>query len=132
MENGHKSKILVVDDDTHIVSVLKVRLEANDFTVNTAHDGIEALEKVRREKPDLILLDILMPRMDGSMFLHKMKEEGLMDQIPVIVLTAKASMKEFFLVEGVVDFMVKPFEAKNLLAEIRKNLPKKRLKSSAA
>lgn len=120
-----KKKILVVDDDTNIVRVIRTRLEANNYEVMAAHDGIEAIAKVKQEKPDLILLDILMPRMDGSMFLHRMKLEGLLQDIPIIVLTAKASMREFFLVEGVVDFIVKPFQSKNLLDEIASHLSHK-------
>lgn len=131
VNSSHKCSILVVDDDRHIVQVLKNRLEANDYHVETAHDGVEALEKVKQRRPDLILLDILMPRMDGSVFLHKMKDEGLINLVPVIVLTAKANMREFFLVDGVVDFMVKPFEARNLLSEISKHLEKKRLNHKA-
>jgi len=118
----HKKRILVVDDDPHIVQVLRNRLESNNYFVISAFDGVEALEKVKRENPDLIILDILMPRMDGGMFLQKMKELGLIKNIPVIVLTAKASMKEFFFVNGVVGFMVKPFDSKNLLNEIAKHL----------
>lgn len=124
MSETPRKKILVVDDEPQLVMVLKKRLETQDYDVVTASDGIEGLEQVAAEKPDLILLDILMPRMDGSQFLHQMKLKGLIGKIPIIVLTAKAAMREFFLVDGVVDFMVKPFESKNLLQEISRHLEK--------
>ena len=117
-----KKKILVVDDEVQMVEILRSRLEANGYSVIPAHDGLEALEKVKSEKPDMILLDILMPRMDGSQFLQRMKQEGLLGDVPVIVLTAKANMREFFLVQGVVDFIVKPFNSKHLLVEISRHL----------
>lgn len=122
MEERLKRKILVIDDEPGVVHLIKARLEANHYEVLTAYDGIEALERVTVDKPDLILLDILMPRMDGGTFLQEMKKRGLMGTIPVIVLTAKANMREFFLIGGVVEFIVKPFEAKNLLREIEKHL----------
>ncbi len=117
-----KKRILVVDDETEIVQILQIRLEANGYEVLSAHDGLQALEKVHAEKPDLILLDILMPRMDGGTFLHRMKELGLLGIIPIIVLTAKANMREFFLVQEIADFMVKPFDSRNLLREIARHL----------
>ncbi|MCB9800344.1 MAG: response regulator [Candidatus Omnitrophica bacterium] len=122
MPEEEKKKILVVDDEEAARTLLRSRLEASGYCVVTACDGLDALEKVTAEKPDLILLDIMMPRMDGSEFLQRMKTEGHLDYIPVIVLTAKANMREFFLVQGAVDFMVKPFLSKNLLAEIEKHL----------
>lgn len=130
VKSDASKKILVVDDDPNIVRVIQNRLEANQYLVVTAHDGLVALEKVKSEKPDLILLDIMMPRMDGSMFLQQMKKEGLLGTIPVIVLTAKANMREFFLIDGVVEFIVKPFEAKNLLGQIASSLTSKRTAST--
>ncbi len=117
-----KRKILVVDDEPDIVRMIRARLEAHNYDVAEAFDGMEALTKVESERPDLILLDILMPRMDGSTFLHEMKLRGWIGKIPVIVLTAKASMKEFFLVHEVANFMVKPFNSRDLLAEIAKHV----------
>ena len=117
-----KAKILVVDDEPGIVRIIRTRLEKNEYEVITALNGAEALERVRADKPDLILLDILMPEMDGCEFLQQMKIQGLMNNTPIIVLSAKANMREFFLVEGAVDFIVKPFDSKNLLSEIAHHL----------
>jgi len=116
---------LVVDDEPNIVSMLQLRLEASNYLVVTAFDGLEALERVKAEKPHLILLDILMPRMDGCTFLQQMKLQGLGGNIPIIVLTGKAKMREFFFIDGVVDFIVKPFDSKNLLCEIARHLERK-------
>lgn len=124
-----RAKILIVDDEPGIVKIIKTRLELNDYNVVTANDGAEALERVKGEKPDLILLDILMPRMDGCEFLHQMKSQSLMGNTPIIVLSAKANMREFFLVEGASEFMVKPFDSKKLLEEIDYHL-KHRKKAS--
>lgn len=121
-----KPKILVIDDEQNIVTVVKARLEASGYEVLTAFDGIEGLEKVQEDCPDLILLDIMMPRMDGCEFLNQMKKLGLINKIPVIVLTAKANMREFFLINGVVDCIVKPFQSKNLLDEIKFSLSRSR------
>jgi len=117
-----RKKILVVDDEENIVKILKTRLESKNYLVCTAYDGLEAIQKVKTEKPNLIILDILMPRMDGASFLHEMKKQKLMTNIPIIVLTAKASMKDFFLVNGAVQFLVKPFDSRLLLGEIEKHL----------
>lgn len=119
---ARRKRILVVDDEPNVAMMIQSRLENENYDVIKAQDGLEALEKVRSEQPDLILLDILMPRMDGCEFLEQMKVQGLMKNIPIIVLTAKASMREFFLVEGVAEFLVKPFNSRHLLGEIARHL----------
>lgn len=86
----------------------------------TAADGLEGLKKVKAEKPDLILLDILMPRMDGFTFLLELRKDEKAHNIPVIVLTAKEMMQDLFKMEGISDYLVKPFEAEDLLARVQK------------
>lgn len=87
-------KILVVDDEPHIVMMIKSRLKANNYDVITANDGQECLKKLVSEKPDLLLLDIMMPIMDGYSVLVAIKEMREMiddmPRIPVIILTAVA------------------------------------------
>ena len=119
-----QKKILCVDDDPIIIEMLTTRLEASGYEVIGAEDGVEGLEKVLSHQPDLILLDIMMPRMDGSELLQRLKDEGLTKKIPIIVLTAKASMREFYLVQGASELMVKPFKSHDLLAEIDRQLQK--------
>lgn len=82
----NKRKILIVDDEIDILNLAKTRFQANNYTVVTAADGETALAKMREEKPDAILLDILMPRMDGITTLKKIREEDA--KIPVFIYTA--------------------------------------------
>jgi CheY-like chemotaxis protein len=117
-------KILVVDDEPHIVMLIKSRLLANKYEVITANDGEECLKKLVSEKPDLLILDIMMPKMDGYSTLVAMKEmreiTGEIPEIPVIILTARveARIKELVEKEQIQAYLVKPFEAKDLLEKI--------------
>jgi len=88
-------KILVVEDDKDLTLILQKYLEGQGFQVRTAGDGLEALERLKEGIPDLILLDLMMPRMDGYAFNMKLKENPLTAKIPVVVLTGYAHVKEF-------------------------------------
>jgi len=114
-------KILVVDDEEQLVDMLKMRLRANGYEVITAYDGEEGLRKAREFKPDLIVLDIIMPKMAGSEVAAVLKEDVEFSNIPIIFLTCLA--------EGAVGnhgsaeiggnlFIAKPFEAEDLLSMI--------------
>ena len=87
-------RILAVDDAPANVEILKVRLEAEGYEVITAADGEEALERVREFAPDLVLLDILMPKLDGIEVLKRIKADGTQRFLPVILVTAKADTKD--------------------------------------
>lgn len=113
-----KKKILIVDDEPELVEMLRMRLEASDYEVVSANDGEEGLQKTKSEKPDLVVLDIMMPKKDGYTFVKEMKTDKTTKHIPVIVLTAKTKMQDLFEMEGVKDYVVKPFESKELLAKI--------------
>src|SRR5947207_10287406 len=89
-------KILAVDDERHIVRLVQVNLERDGYTVVTAYDGKEALEKVQSERPDLIVLDVMMPYMDGFEVLQNLKKNPETRDIPVIMLTAKAQDADVF------------------------------------
>lgn len=115
-------KILIIDDEPEMVELMKIRLEANKFDVITASEGSEGLEKLRKEKPDLVLLDIMMPNMDGYLFAREVKKDPAIAGVPIIVVTAKPGMKYLFEAEGIKDYMVKPFESKELLDKINKYL----------
>ena len=112
-------KILIVDDEINFVKMVQVRLEANGYDVEVAFDGEEGLEKAAEVNPDLILLDIMMPKKDGYTFLLELKKNDEMKGIPVIALTAKPGMKDMFELEGAKDYITKPFESDQLLAKIR-------------
>lgn len=115
-------KILIVDDDSDVRSLMKMRLEIVGYDVVIAQDGMEGLEVAAVEKPDLILLDVMMPRMDGYTFVREIKQrEGIKD-IPIIILTSRSGMKDLFEIEGARDYVTKPYEPEDLIKTIRKHL----------
>lgn len=116
------SKILLIDDDAALLELLKERLTTQSYQVLTAQDGTEGLRQARVNRPDLIILDIAMPQMDGYSFIQSLKAEGDLRDIPIIVLTARQGMEDLFKIEGVRDYMVKPFVAGDLIKKIQKIL----------
>ena len=115
-------KILVLDDEKAVAELIKLLLERNGFEVTLAYDGIEGLGIISKVKPDLILLDVLMPRMDGFQFYKKIKEDKNTSGTPVLVMTARGAMRDSFEGLGVESFLVKPFEPEELLAQVKKIL----------
>ena len=103
--------ILVVDDERHIVRLVEVNLERAGYEVTTAYDGVEALEAVQAKVPDMIILDVMMPRMDGFETLKKLRADDKSKEIPVIMLTAKAQDADIFKgwSSGVDSYLTKPF-----------------------
>jgi adenylate cyclase len=121
--------ILAVDDTPENLEILRLRLEANGYEVVTAADGEEGLAKARDLKPDLILLDIMMPKLDGISVVRMIKQDVSLRSIPVILVTAKADTRD--VVEGLDaggdDYLTKPFEHQALLARVRSMLRQKAL-----
>lgn len=111
-------KILLIDDEQAFVEMLKTRLVASGFEVTTASDGAIGLQQWEQEKPDLIILDITMPNMDGYTFVCESKQKENLKKIPIIVLTAREGMKDLFALEGAQGYFVKPVDTKKLLARI--------------
>ena len=114
-------KVLVVDDEKAIADIIKFNLEKEGYQVETAYDGEEGLEKVKSFQPNLVALDILMPKKDGFQVL---KEVRLSYKFPVIMLTAKEEEvdKVLGLELGADDYVVKPFSMRELIARIKANL----------
>ncbi len=112
------NKILIADDDKNILEVLKYNLVNEDYIVLTAEDGVQALEITRREKPDLIILDIMMPGLSGFEVCRILRKEM---SILILILTAKVEEvdKVVGLELGADDYMTKPFSVRELLARIR-------------
>ncbi len=110
-------RILVVDDEEDIVAVLKVRLENAGYDVEYAYDGKEGLKKIKANKPDLAILDIMMPEINGSTLCGIMKYDPCYKDIPIIILTAKGREldKEIGDTVGADAYMIKPFDAQVLL-----------------
>ena len=111
-------KILVVDDEQQLALAVKIRLQSRGYQVMIANDGQEALEIVDKEPPDLVILDVLMPVMDGYTFLRELNTRVGRGKVPVIILTARDRMKDLFEVEGIEDYIVKPFDYEDLLLRI--------------
>ena len=115
-----KGKILVVDDEIYIVHILDFSLGVEGYDVMTALDGEQALAKVRQEKPDLIVLDIMMPKLDGYETCKALKSDPETRDIPVILLSAKGrnvDQKVGFEV-GADDYITKPFSPRKLVERI--------------
>ncbi|MCX6361192.1 MAG: response regulator [Armatimonadetes bacterium] len=115
-------KILAVDDERAIVRLVQVNLERAGYEVVTAYDGREALEKVASESPDLIVLDVMMPYMDGFEVLETLKKNPETRDTPVIMLTAKAQDADVFRgwQSGVDCYLTKPFNPMELLAFVKR------------
>jgi len=115
-------KILVVDDERHIVRLVEVNLTRAGYDVVSAYDGVEALEKVEEDMPDMIVLDVMMPRMDGFEVLKNLQADPKYKDIPVIMLTAKAQDADIFKgwQSGVSSYLTKPFNPKELLVFVQR------------
>jgi two-component system, OmpR family, alkaline phosphatase synthesis response regulator PhoP len=115
-------KILAVDDERHIVRLVEVNLARAGYQVVTAYDGREALQKVESEKPDLVVLDVMMPYMDGFEVLRNLKANAATADIPVIMLTAKAQDADVFRgwQSGVDCYLTKPFNPMELLTFVKR------------
>ena len=119
-KKADKKKILVVDDEPNIVQTLQDRLEMNEYRVFTAHNGREGLDKFEREKPDVILLDVIMPVMDGLEMLETLRKRPDGQDISIIMLTARSQTQDIARANacGIDDYIVKPFDLSELLAKI--------------
>lgn len=117
-------EILAVDDDKHIADLLKVVLEEEGHKVVPVYSGQEALEKLKQMKPDLIMLDVQMPKMTGWQTLEAIKQDERTKDVPVIMLTGTESEfdKETMKAKGVEDYILKPFVHDDLLSRVKKIL----------
>ena len=125
------AKILVVDDEKPIVDIIKFNLKKEGYEVVVAYDGLEAVEVNEKEKPDLIMLDIMMPKIDGYEACKKIREKY---NTPIIMLTARAEEldKVLGLELGADDYVTKPFGTRELMARVKANLRKRVAPSFAA
>ena len=112
-------RILVVDDDRAVRESLRRSLSFNGYTVDLAEDGVEALEAITNERPDALVLDVMMPRLDGLEVCRQLRSTG--DDLPILVLTARDSVSERVsgLDAGADDYLPKPFALEELLARLR-------------
>jgi diguanylate cyclase (GGDEF)-like protein len=127
-EQGGGERLLVVDDDPFIARLLEIELSSAGYDVRVANDGQQALELVRREPPDLVITDVMMPHVDGFELIRLLRDDPSTAGVSVIILTARglsADKLEGFAI-GADDYIVKPFDTPELLARVRGVLRRKR------
>ena len=121
-----KKRILLVDDEADLVKVVKFRLESKGYEVLSAFDGQEGLAKARKEKPDLIILDLMLPKMEGYKVCRMLKFDEKYKNIPIIMFTARAQDfdKKVGYEVGADEYVTKPFDQEVLLGKIKDLLEK--------
>jgi len=117
--NGRK--VLVIDDEPGIIEIVETNLEGDGFEVISASNGKEGLEKIKQEAPELVVLDVMMPEMDGWEVLRNLERDPDTAGLPVIMLTAKAADEDYIygLEEGAVEYITKPFLPQELVNRIK-------------
>lgn len=122
VERGSKHKVLVVDDSKSIATIIEVALQKEGYEVVVGYDGLEGLKLALHHKPDLVICDAVMPRMDGYGFLRAMKANPETAQIPIILLTSKASAEEenTALISGFTDFIAKPVMPMRVISRVKR------------
>ncbi len=119
-------KILLVDDEVDLVETVRFPLEREGYTVLVSYNGEDALQQARKEKPDLILLDIMLPKLDGFKVCRLLKFDERYKYIPVLMMTAKTQEKDKSLgmETGADEYVTKPFDVDQLMAKVRSYLGK--------
>jgi len=121
-------KIVLVEDESQIARLIEFKLRKEGYQVTWKENGEEALVAIKEEKPDLVLLDVMMPVMDGYEVLRQIKEDENLKSIPVIMLTARAQERD--VVKGIdlgaQDYITKPFHPAELLVQVKRILAKSR------
>ncbi len=121
-----KKKILVVEDEVDLVKAIELRLTKEGFDVITSLDGEDALKKARKENPDLLILDLMLPKIDGYKVCRLLKFDQKYKNVPVIMLTARVEERDrnLGMEMGADEYITKPFEWDDLLAKILSFLPR--------
>lgn len=116
-----EEKILIVDDEEHIVELIKFNLEKNKYDVIVAHNGIDAIKLAKREMPQLMLLDLMLPGMDGYDICKEIRKDPNLAGMPIIMITAKSEEfdKILGLELGADDYITKPFSVRELMARVK-------------
>ncbi len=124
MDLQHVARILVVDDEEDIRIILRARLEAEGFEVQTAENGLEALTRARAWRPDLIVLDLMLPGIDGFSVCAMLKRDRQFSHIPILILSARSQLNDIQTGKtvGADDYLTKPFTTTGLLERINRLL----------
>lgn len=117
-------RILIVDDEAQLVEMVKMRLEAAGYEILSAYDGQEGLSRAKKDRPDLIILDLMLPKMDGYKVCGLLKSDSRYSKIPIIMFTARAQDEDEKLSKdiGAEGYVTKPFDPKILLSKIKELL----------
>ncbi|MFC1855368.1 response regulator transcription factor [Thermodesulfobacteriota bacterium] len=115
-------KVLIVDDEMHVIKIMQFKLKKEGFDVISAQNGNDAIEIAKKELPDIILLDIMMPDINGYMVLEALKAEDSTKDIPVIMVTAKTQESNKIKAEklGIADYIFKPFSLQHVVESIQR------------
>jgi DNA-binding response OmpR family regulator len=127
MDKPGKNKVLIIEDDSFISDMYRLKLEAEGFNVKVAEDGQKGLEQLNKEKPDLVLLDVVMPKMDGFTVLQNIKEDPEIQDVPVVLLTnlGQKDSVEKGLKMGALDYVIKAhFTPSEVVEKVREILNK--------
>jgi CheY-like chemotaxis protein len=118
---SQKAKVLIVDDEPFNIDVLQQELEELDYQVITASNGKEALEQIKKHQPDLILLDLMMPVLDGFAVLLEVKADAVLRDIPDIIVSAEHDSKSIVkgIKQGADDYITKPIDAEHLKSKLK-------------
>lgn len=116
-----KKKVLIVDDEPNILKLVTFILKSNGYDTIEASSGIECLEKAETEKPDIIILDVMMPEMDGFEAAKKVKSNPITRHIPILMLSSKAQFEDKMtgIDSGAMDYITKPFDKQELLEKVK-------------
>lgn len=127
-----QEKILIVDDEEHICELIKFNLENNGYKTIISNNGVDALKKVKYEKPKLVLLDVMLPEMDGYDVCKEIKKDNSISSIPIIMITAKGEEfdKVLGLELGADDYITKPFSVRELVARVKAVLRRTSIKET--
>ncbi|OVE77917.1 hypothetical protein BVX98_01580 [bacterium F11] len=124
MESANDKKVLIVDDDPDVLFVIGTALESEGYVCKEAQDGLDAIQKIYLDLPDVIILDFMMPKLDGHSVTIKLKEDPRTAKIPIVIITGKGNIKELLEIREdfkVAAYLEKPFRVSTLL-EIMENL----------
>jgi DNA-binding response OmpR family regulator len=118
---NEKPTILIVDDEPHIVDLIKLSLDSSNYVFTEAYSGIDALEKVFTQLPDLIILDLMMPGMDGYEVCNRLKQNTVTKNVPILILSAKSKFEDKMegVEAGADEYITKPFDPKELVSQVR-------------
>jgi len=124
MRGVMEKRILVVEDSPAYLQMMQQALESRGFTIVTAEDGEQALEQARRHQPDLILLDVVLPKKSGYQVCRQLKAEAAMKSIPIVMVSSKTQEFDRYwgMKQGADGYITKPFEMGQLLAEVESRL----------